>query len=158
MSDSPEPQPPTPPEPITSAGLAPPLSLGDSLRVRSGEEDGSPVSLPRISSTASLAPEACHIEDIDSGCGHEHQKHSILHSATHTPCISRNSSRVDVTHGLALSGGTGAPDNGGLQEEDESHVEEQDEGVLEMKGPNSDGRSGMPFEAVSCSTLNLHVI
>lgn len=152
MSDPAEPHPPPPPppqqqsahsEPAHTAGLAtPPPSFGDNLCIPL--DDGSSATiLPRNSSAISLGPEACHIEDIDDGCGHEHQKHSVLHSATPTPAISRNPSRVDVTHGSAVSGGLHEAD---LPEQEETEGDdgrekevEYDDGVLEM---NINGNSG----------------
>lgn len=150
MSDSPEPQPqsqPVQPEPThTSAGLAPPSAFGDSLHVRS--EEGS--TLPRNVSTASFGPEACHVEDIASGCGNEHAKHSILHSATHTPALSRNPSSMDVTHASA-AGGKGVHESSDLVEENEEEGED-DDSALEMKALNVNGHSGTLFEAILCSS------
>lgn len=120
--------------------------------------------LPRNSSAVSLGPESCHIEDIDAaGCGHEHQKHSILHSATPTPAISRNPSRVDVTHGSAAIGGL---HEGNLPEEEEEREnldgdfsgEKEagyDDGVLEMKAPNINGYSGMLLKQFHVQILHV---
>lgn len=156
MSDFAEPHPPPSqqqsahPESAHTAGLAtPPPSFGDDLCIPL-DGGSSATTLPRNPSAISLGPEACHIEDIDAGCGHEHQKHSILHSATHTPAISRNPSRVDVTHGSAMSWGL-HEGNFPEQEEQEGRAdddrggkkeEEYDGGVLEMKPPSISGDSG----------------
>lgn len=152
MSDSPEPQPQpqqVPPEHTPTPGLAPPSVFGDNLRVHSEEEGGSSTTLPRNLSSISFGPEACHIEDIDSGCSHEHQKHSILHSATHTPAISRNPSGVDITHPSVVSAK-------GVHEDDLTEKDEYaDDGVLEMRVPNINGRSGTLFEAIPYSLVNI---
>lgn len=167
MSDSAEPHPPPQSqrsahsESAHTAGLAtPPPSFGDNLCIP--VDGGSSANiLPRNSSAVSLGPEACHIEDIDAGCGHEHQKHSILHSATPTPAISRNPSRVDVTHGSTVIWGL---HEGDLPEEEEREGHDgftggneagYDDGVLEMEGPNSNGHSGTLSEQFHVQILHV---
>lgn len=120
--------------------------------------------LPRNSSAVSLGPESCHIEDIDAaGCGHEHQKHSILHSATPTPAISRNPSGVDVTHGSAVAG---EPHEDNLPEKEEGRGDLDgdfsgekeagyDDGILEMKAPNIDGLAGMLLKQFRLQILHV---
>ncbi|KAL7272814.1 vesicle coat component [Rhizina undulata] len=56
------------------------------------------VTIMRTASSASLAPEACHVEDIDAGCKNHgsHQDSSILHSAVPTPATSRHPSAIGL--------------------------------------------------------------